>query len=196
MAKRWHIRSHDPASIASLQRAAGVPDVVAQLLICRGITDPAKARSFLDPKLTDLYDPEMLPGCREAAQRIKAADVARLRRMMEEESEALRRGDRRRAIRLSGGFHMAVAAICGEGALTQFLGSLISRSSLVIALYGRGPASACGHDEHFEFLDALAAGDSDRAAAAMAEHLDHIVADLALAERPEAPVDLAEILTL
>ncbi len=73
MAKRWHIRSHDPVSIASLQRTAGVSDVVAQLLICRGITDPIKARSFLDPKLSDLYDPGNLPGCREAAQRIHAA---------------------------------------------------------------------------------------------------------------------------
>lgn len=79
MAKRWHIRSHDPASIAALQRAAGVPDVVAQLLICRGITDPAKARSFLDPKLTDLYDPETLPGCAAAARRIHAAVQARQR---------------------------------------------------------------------------------------------------------------------
>jgi DNA-binding GntR family transcriptional regulator len=131
---------------------------------------------------------------REAAQRIKAADVARLRRMMEEESEALRRGDRQKAIRLSGGFHIAVAAICGEGALTQFLRSLISRSSLVIALYGRGPASECGHDEHVALLDALAAGDSERAAMAMSEHLDHIVADLTLTEREETPVDLAAIL--
>jgi len=106
----------------------------------------------------------------------------------------LRRGDRQKAIRHSGGFHLAVAAVCGEGALTQFLRSLISRSSLVIALYGRGPASACGHDEHVVFLDALAAGDGERAAAAMAEHLDHIVADLSLAARAEEPVDLAEIL--
>jgi single-stranded-DNA-specific exonuclease len=79
MAKRWHIRVHDPASIAALQRAAGVPDVVAQLLICRGITDPVKARSFLDPKLTDLYDPETLPGCAAAAQRVHAAVQARER---------------------------------------------------------------------------------------------------------------------
>jgi single-stranded-DNA-specific exonuclease len=79
MAKRWHIRSHDPVSIAALQRAAGVPDVVAQLLICRGITDPSKARSFLDPKLTDLYDPETLPGCAAAARRIHAAVEARQR---------------------------------------------------------------------------------------------------------------------
>jgi single-stranded-DNA-specific exonuclease len=79
MAKRWHIRSHDPVSIAALQRAAGVPDVVAQLLICRGITDPSKARSFLDPKLTDLYDPETLPGCAAAARRIHAAVADRQR---------------------------------------------------------------------------------------------------------------------
>jgi DNA-binding GntR family transcriptional regulator len=133
---------------------------------------------------------------REAAPRTGAADVARLRRMLEEENEALRRGDRQKAIRLSGGFHIAVAAICGEGALTQFLRSLISRSSLVIALYGRGPASACGHNEHVAFLDALAAGDGEAAAAAMAEHLDHIVADLALAERADEPIDLAAILRL
>ena len=79
MAKRWHIRSHDPVSIAALQRAAGVPDVVAQLLICRGITDPAKVRSFLEPKLSDLYDPEALPGCEKAARRIHAALEARER---------------------------------------------------------------------------------------------------------------------
>jgi single-stranded-DNA-specific exonuclease len=79
MAKRWHIRSHDPVSIAALQRAAGVPDVVAQLLICRGITDPTKARSFLEPKLADLYDPETLPGCAAAARRIHAAVSARER---------------------------------------------------------------------------------------------------------------------
>ena len=58
MAKRWHIHPHDPDRIAALQRAAGIPAVVAQLLICRGITDPAKARIFLDPKLTDLRDPQ------------------------------------------------------------------------------------------------------------------------------------------
>jgi len=131
---------------------------------------------------------------REAATRIRAADVARLRRMLAEEAVALKRGDRQKAIRLSGDFHLAVARVCGEGALTQFLRSLISRSSLVIALYGRGPASACGHDEHVALLRALARGDGEAAAAAMAEHLDHILADLALVERAEAPVDLAEIL--
>ncbi|HYA74376.1 MAG TPA: GntR family transcriptional regulator [Roseiarcus sp.] len=131
---------------------------------------------------------------REVARRIDAADIAKLRALLAEEREALRRGERQKAIRLSGAFHVAVAAICGEGALTQFLRGLISRSSLVIALYGRGPASACGHDEHLAFVDALERRDGERAAAAMAEHLDHIFGDLALAARSDAPIDIAAIL--
>jgi adenylate kinase family enzyme len=39
MPKRWRIASHDPARVAALQNAAGIPSVVAQLLIGRGICD-------------------------------------------------------------------------------------------------------------------------------------------------------------
>ncbi|HUT13669.1 MAG TPA: single-stranded-DNA-specific exonuclease RecJ [Thermoguttaceae bacterium] len=73
MAKRWRIHSHDPDRIAALQRAAGIPAVVAQLLTCRGITSPDVARVFLDPKLSALRDPESLPGCPEAAERVHRA---------------------------------------------------------------------------------------------------------------------------
>jgi len=131
---------------------------------------------------------------REVARRIDAAGVATLRALLDEERDALRRGERQQAIRLSGAFHIAVAAIAGEGALTEFLRSLISRSSLVIALYGRGPVSACGHEEHLALLDILAAHDGEHAAAAMTEHLDHIFGDLALAPRNDAAVDIEAIL--
>jgi single-stranded-DNA-specific exonuclease len=73
MVKRWRIHPHDPDRIAALQRAAGIPAVVAQLLLCRGIDDPGLARQFLDPKLTHLRDPEHLPGCSVAAERIHEA---------------------------------------------------------------------------------------------------------------------------
>ncbi len=79
MSKRWRIHPHDPARIAALQHAAGIPAVVAELLVCRGVTDPAAARDFLDPKLSALRDPELLPGCRQAAERIHAALGARRR---------------------------------------------------------------------------------------------------------------------
>jgi single-stranded-DNA-specific exonuclease len=67
MPKRWRIASHDPARVAALGRAAGIPAVVAQLLIGRGISDPDGARQFLDVKLSGLRDPELLPGAMQAA---------------------------------------------------------------------------------------------------------------------------------
>jgi single-stranded-DNA-specific exonuclease len=67
MPKRWRIASYDQARVAALGHAAGVPHVVAQLLIGRGICDADGVRSFLDVKLSGLRDPEELPGCTRAA---------------------------------------------------------------------------------------------------------------------------------
>ena len=53
--------------------------MIAELLVCRGLTDPAQAKNFLDPKLSALHDPELLPGCRAAAERIQAAIAAKRR---------------------------------------------------------------------------------------------------------------------
>lgn len=73
MPRRWRIATHDPARIAELQRSAGLPPVVAQLLAARGILDPEQAREFLEPKLTGLRDPELLPGVCRAADEIGRA---------------------------------------------------------------------------------------------------------------------------
>ncbi len=62
MAKRWRIHPHDADRIAQLARSADVPPVVAQLLLCRGISCPKVAQEFLAPKLTGLRPPEELPG--------------------------------------------------------------------------------------------------------------------------------------
>jgi len=70
MPKHWRIHPHEPDRIAALERALGVSAVVAQLLVCRGMTDPGRARQFLDCKLSNLREPELLPGCTEAAERI------------------------------------------------------------------------------------------------------------------------------
>jgi single-stranded-DNA-specific exonuclease len=46
---------------------------VAQLLLNRGIDDPARARSFLEARMSSLHDPDGLPGAPEAAERIVRA---------------------------------------------------------------------------------------------------------------------------
>jgi len=81
MAKRWRIAPHDSERIAQLERAAGIPAVVAQLLIGRGIADPQQAREFLAAKLSGLRDPDALPGATAAAKCLAEA-VARNQRIV------------------------------------------------------------------------------------------------------------------
>ncbi len=131
---------------------------------------------------------------REVAASIDDIQISALHRLLEEERTAVDRGDRGAAIRLSGAFHIAVAATRGEGALTDFLRGLVSQSSLVIALYGRTDAASCGHDEHLAFLHALQSHEVDRAAQMMGRHLDHIYGELDLEARDERPIDLAAVL--
>lgn len=77
MRKRWRFIPHDSALIDALERQAGVSSVVAQLLVARGITDPACVRSFLDAPLSSLPPPEALPGALEAAARLATATAER-----------------------------------------------------------------------------------------------------------------------
>ena len=79
MPKRWRIRPHDPDRIAALERAARVPAVVAGLLIGRGIDQPQAAEEFLAARLSTLHDPELLPGARQAAERLWDAVAAKRR---------------------------------------------------------------------------------------------------------------------
>ncbi len=76
MPKRWHIQPHDQAAVAGLERSAGVSSIVARLLAARGITDATAVKSFLAGSMSDLRDPDLLPGVAEAADRILAAAKA------------------------------------------------------------------------------------------------------------------------
>lgn len=62
MQKSWRILPHDSGRVESLMRSAGVPPVVAQLLVSRGVYRADDARLFLESKLVGLRDPMELPG--------------------------------------------------------------------------------------------------------------------------------------
>jgi single-stranded-DNA-specific exonuclease len=79
MPKIWRIATHDPERVSALERSAGIPSVVAQLLVCRGIDCPQAARDFLDAKLSGLRDPELLPGAAQAAEILHQAIGAKKR---------------------------------------------------------------------------------------------------------------------
>jgi len=61
---------HDATRVEKLARSAGLPPVVAQLMVSRGVYDGEAAVKFLDTKLSGLRDPETLPGVPRATERI------------------------------------------------------------------------------------------------------------------------------
>ncbi|MFO1349761.1 MAG: GntR family transcriptional regulator [Gammaproteobacteria bacterium] len=124
--------------------------------------------------------------------RANAEQLRQLHVIAEDEQAALERGDRRAAVRLSGEFHLRLATLGGNAVLSQFLNELITRTSLIIALYETPGTSACLFDDHFALIDAIASGDAERAATQMEAHLRACEARLNLKEKGK-PVELADI---
>lgn len=130
---------------------------------------------------------------RAAAARMDEAAAARLAAHVAAEAEARRRRDRQAVIRLSGDFHLLLAEIAGNTVLLDFLRELVSRSSLVIALYERPGTADCTDHDHHHLLASLTAGDPEGAAAAMAAHMAEIIGSLDLSRPRDESVDLARV---
>ncbi|RMF38647.1 MAG: single-stranded-DNA-specific exonuclease RecJ [Planctomycetota bacterium] len=73
MRKRWKFAHHDRALVEALVEQCDVSPIIAQLLVARGLIEPAAVRSFLHPKLNDLRPPEALPGLPQACRLIMQA---------------------------------------------------------------------------------------------------------------------------
>ncbi|HRZ82337.1 MAG TPA: single-stranded-DNA-specific exonuclease RecJ, partial [Candidatus Hydrogenedentes bacterium] len=69
----WNLRQTEYREAAALARAAGVPPVVGQLLLQRGVSTPEAARAFLNPSPSQLFDPFLLTGMRAAVDRVTLA---------------------------------------------------------------------------------------------------------------------------
>jgi single-stranded-DNA-specific exonuclease len=70
---RWNHLNPDPQTVSRLASEAHLSQLVARLLILRGITSGEQARSFLAPSLAQLCSPYLMLGMREAIARISAA---------------------------------------------------------------------------------------------------------------------------
>jgi len=74
--QQWTTRPADPDLAASLAADLGCPLSIAKLLVSRGITTTAAAKSFFHPAIDDLLDPMLLLGMKEAVARIQRAVAA------------------------------------------------------------------------------------------------------------------------
>ena len=84
-AQRWHIVETNQEEAAELAREARLPEVLAALLLARGVRSAEEAYAFLNPEIAHLNDPLLMKGM-EAA-------VARLERAIAEREPVLLYGD-------------------------------------------------------------------------------------------------------
>ena len=147
-----------------------------------------EARRLIEPRLVELF-----------IARAGADDMACLKRCIADEDAARLAGDMRRAIRLSGDFHLHIAERAGHQTLGRILRELTSRTSLILMTYSpahareREEATACGCREHRALLDAITLRDAPEAARRMHEHLSRLESQLQFAPPTGAAPDLAAL---
>jgi DNA-binding GntR family transcriptional regulator len=127
-------------------------------------------------------------------RKIAPSEVKALRALAASERDAYRRGELRKALKLSLKFHQQLAAIAGNGVLAEFLDQLIARTPLVVLAYrSRGTDTACSIDEHSQIVDAIVGGDIAKAVAAMTLHLQSLEGQLDLNDNADSPTDLGTL---
>jgi len=70
---RWEICGVDGDAVARLSRELNIPNIIARLLVLRGVTDPDLAQRFLNPALNQLHDPLLMADMKPAVERLRRA---------------------------------------------------------------------------------------------------------------------------
>jgi DNA-binding GntR family transcriptional regulator len=128
--------------------------------------------------------------CRSATR----TDFKRLSDHVAKERVATTRNITTDIIKLSGGFHLLLAELALSDFLFTMMRDLVSRTSLITAVYRKADYFNCGPDEHAEIVDAILQKNVTNAVSLMAHHLDHVETQLDLREVNEYSYDLSTML--
>jgi len=126
------------------------------------------------------------------ANNISKEQLKQLKTLAGKEQKAQKDNDRHTLVRLSGDLHIQLAKIAGNEVITPFLTELVSRTSLIIALYEAPGAPACATHDHWELIDLIEKKQSEDAAEAMLAHLNEVEGRLNLTQTQDN-IDLNEI---
>lgn len=129
---------------------------------------------------------------RRIAGHTSQRDLQSLRKLVAQEKKYIDQQQRGKVLRLSGDFHFRLAEIADNQTLRNILRTLIPATSLIIASFERRDAASCSIDEHLALVDAIEAGDRERACSLMAAHLHHVEEKLDLTEQPPSS-DLRDV---
>ncbi|MBI5720500.1 MAG: GntR family transcriptional regulator [Burkholderiales bacterium] len=111
-------------------------------------------------------------------QRLPDPALKRLKQHLAQEKAAIRGGDPGERSYLLGEFHVCLAECAGHGLLADILKDLTARTTLIASLYQSTHDAARSCADHARIVAALAAGEHERAAALMREHIEEVARHL------------------
>jgi DNA-binding GntR family transcriptional regulator len=145
----------------------------------------------------DVFDARMLiepPLVKQLAQDPSEKSLALLSDHIALEDTARERNERTEVIRLSGEFHVKLAQAAGNSVISRMMRELVTRTSLIVGLFGSSGNASCPADEHTKILNAIQSRDPKRAAKLVMSHLNHIQSGLDMDVRKQPQDDLSSIL--
>ena len=145
----------------------------------------------------DVFAARMLiepPLVRQLAQSSGNIDLALLTDHIASEDAAREKNERTEIIRLSGEFHTKLAQSTGNKFIFRMMRELVTRTSLIVGLFGSSENASCPDDEHSNILRAIQAQNPELAEQLLISHLNHIQGGLDMETRQEPQDDLATIL--
>lgn len=131
---------------------------------------------------------------RQVAMIASEKELEALETIIKQEKLSRDAGNRRESIRLSGEFHVQLAAATGNIVLKRMVRELVTRTSLIVGLFGTYGVNNCHENEHMDIVNALYARDTSKATRLVYQHIEHIEASLNLSAASEQHLDLKDIL--
>lgn len=110
------------------------------------------------------------------------------------EDAARQKKERTEIIRLSGEFHTKLAQATENKFIFRMMRELVTRTSLIVGLFGSSENASCPDDEHSNILKAIQSQNPVLAEQLLMSHLDHIQSGLDMEVHQEPQDDLAAIL--
>jgi DNA-binding GntR family transcriptional regulator len=128
-------------------------------------------------------------------KRWKPAFGAELEGLVREEEAARARHEPHVWGRLGGEFHIRLAGLSGNRLLERYMEELVTRCSLILAVYGKPHGHDDGTHEHTEIIAALRAGDAAKAVATMDHHMELVERRAIAEEKPAESPALGDVLS-
>lgn len=151
-------------------------------LIAEGLVDAGRRRTatVAQPSRAEAHNVFEARACLErevvrlVIERWTPSMGAALEGHLRDEEDAARTQPPALCARLAGEFHIRLAQLAGNPVITRYLSELVSRCSLILAIYGNTHSPQCGIDEHKALIEALRRRDAKAALRLMDAHLASI----------------------